>query len=115
MTQANTNSWKLAKGILDAMTFPVIENPPSPISGLESHGKGKTPHRMDTYYHNLKPINGFKVRAKWNRCNTCGEIRNSNLTIFDNMESVFHTKDFVKQGKDIETGFSSGKADRVPF
>lgn len=95
------DKWEMAKDELDCLDFPTDVG--KEIDRSETHTVGKTQHALKSYESYLVPIRGFSVKAHYNYCPTCGEIRNKKLVIFNNDigAGVCFIKDFIKHGRII--------------
>ena len=94
-----TGSWEEAKDKLDKMAFP--EKVEYTKRGFgESHAPKKAIHGLISYI-NRDPMDilGYDLRAKYNYCEECKEIRTKILTIFNDEESSSYTKVFKWHGK----------------
>src|SRR3990167_2180556 len=94
-----TGTWEQAKSKLDSMPFPEkIEYEQRGFG--EQHTPKKAIHKLITYINkNPMDILGYDLRAKYNYCEECKEVRNKFLTIFNNEESTSYTKVFKLHGK----------------
>jgi len=112
-----TGSWEQAKSKLDRMPFPEKAEYERRGDG-ETHTPKKAIHKIITYVNkNPMDILGYDLRAKYNYCEECKEVRNKILTLFNDEKSTSYTKIFKWQGKDpsridwnVAEGFVIGMA-----
>ena len=95
-----TGNWEQAKSKLNSMPFPEKAEYER-RGGNEEHTPKKAIHKLITYV-NKEPLDilGYDLRAKYNYCEECKEVRNKTLTLFNDEESVSYTRIFKWHGED---------------